>query len=79
VLRGGFEIALSATGISLGQIAQINLSGNEKCFVYWMHNPLTQFLFNSGALVPWQHISVGKNNILFWLQRRGDGNCCPLV
>jgi len=49
----------TSTGLSLGQIAQINLSGNEKYFIYWMHNPLTQFLFNSGALVPGQHVSVG--------------------
>jgi len=49
----------TTTGLSLGQIAQINLSGNEKYFIYWMHNPLTQFLFNSGALVPGQHVSVG--------------------
>ena len=49
----------TTTGLTLGQIAQINLSGNEKYFIYWMHNPLTQFLFNSGALVPGQHVSVG--------------------
>jgi hypothetical protein len=49
----------TTTGLSLGQIAQINLSGNEKYFIYWMHNPLTQFLFNSGALVPGQHVSIG--------------------
>jgi hypothetical protein len=49
----------ASTGLTLGQIAQINLTGNEKYFIYWMHNPLTQFLFNSGALVPGQHVSVG--------------------
>lgn len=49
----------TSTGLSLGQIAQINLSGSEKYFIYWMHNPLTQFLFNAGALVPGQHVSVG--------------------
>ena len=49
----------TSTGISLGQIAQVNLTENEKYFIYWMHNPLTQFLFNSGALVPGQHLSVG--------------------
>ncbi len=48
-----------STGLSIGQIAQINLTGNEKYFIYWMHNRLTQFLFNSGSLVPGQHVSVG--------------------
>jgi hypothetical protein len=49
----------TTTGLTLGQIAQIDLTGNEKYFIYWMHNPLTQFLFNAGALVPGQHVSVG--------------------
>jgi hypothetical protein len=47
------------TGLSLGQIAQINLTGNEIYSIYWMHNPLTKFLFNSSALVAGQAISVG--------------------
>jgi hypothetical protein len=49
----------TTTGLSLGQIAQVNLSGNENYFIYWMHNPLTQFLFNSSTLVPGQHVAVG--------------------
>ena len=49
----------TTTGISPGQIAQVNLSGNEKYFIYWMHNPLTEFLFNSSGLVPGQHVSIG--------------------
>ena len=49
----------TTTGVSLGQIAQVNLSGNEKFFIYWMHNPLTEYLFNSSALVPGQHIAIG--------------------
>lgn len=49
----------TSTGLSLGQIAQINLTGNEKYFIYWWHNPLTEFLFNSSALLPGQHVSVG--------------------
>jgi hypothetical protein len=49
----------TTTGLTLGQIAQINLTGNEKFFIYWMHNPLTQFLFNSSALLPGQHVAVG--------------------
>ena len=47
------------TGITLGQIAQVDLTGNEKFFIYWWHNPLTEFLFNSSQLLPGQHVSVG--------------------
>jgi hypothetical protein len=49
----------TTTGITLGQIATVDLSGNEKYFIYWWHNPLTQFLFNSSQLLPGQHVSVG--------------------
>jgi len=49
----------SGDGVTLGQIAQVNLSGSEKFFIYWMHNPLTEFLFNSSTLVPGQHVTVG--------------------
>jgi hypothetical protein len=49
----------ASTGLSLGQIAEVNLTGNEKYFIYWMHNPLSQFLFNSGSLLPGQHVSIG--------------------
>ncbi|HVU48733.1 MAG TPA: DUF4382 domain-containing protein [Terracidiphilus sp.] len=47
------------TGLTLGQIATVNLTGNEKYFIYWMHNPFTQFLFNSSAMVAGQHVSIG--------------------
>jgi hypothetical protein len=52
---------LPATGSAVadGDIAQVNLSGSEKFFIYWMHNPFTQFLFNDAALLPGQHVSVG--------------------
>jgi len=49
----------TTTGLTLGQIAQVNLSGQEKFFIYWMHNPLTEFLFNSSALLPGQSVSIG--------------------
>ncbi len=49
----------TTTALSLGQIAQINLSGQENFFIYWMHNPLTAFLFNSSALLPGQHVAIG--------------------
>jgi len=49
----------TTTGITLGQIAQVDLNGNEKFFIYWMHNPMTEFLFNSSQMLPGQHVSVG--------------------
>ncbi len=49
----------TTTGITLGQIATVNLSGNEKYFINWRRNALTQFLFNSSALLPGQHVSIG--------------------
>jgi len=49
----------TTTGLTLGQIATVDLSGSEKYFIYWFHNPLTEFLFNSSQLLPGQHVSVG--------------------
>ncbi len=49
----------TSTGVQLGQIAQVNLTGSELYSIYWMHNPFTQFLFNSSALVAGQHVAVG--------------------
>jgi hypothetical protein len=49
----------TTTGLSLGQIATVDLTSNEKFFIYWWHNPLTQFLFNSSQMLPGQHVSVG--------------------
>lgn len=49
----------TSTGLTLGQLAQVNLSGNENFFIYNWHNPLTTFLFNSSALVAGQDVSVG--------------------
>jgi uncharacterized protein DUF5666 len=47
------------TGVADGDIATIDLSGNEKFSIYWMHGPLAQFLFNPSAILPGQHIAVG--------------------
>jgi len=47
------------TGITLGQIAQVDLTGSEKFFIYRFHNQLTQFLFNPSTLLAGQHVSVG--------------------
>jgi hypothetical protein len=49
----------SGDGVTLGQIAQVNLTGNENYYIYWMHNRFTQFLFDRSALLPGQHIAVG--------------------
>ena len=49
----------TSTGIQLGQIAQVNLTGTENYSIYWMHNPFTQFLFNSSGLVAGQTVAVG--------------------
>jgi Domain of unknown function (DUF4382) len=53
------EVLPTTTGLTLGQIAQVNLSGQEKFFIFRMHNPLTEFLFNSSALLPGQHVVIG--------------------
>lgn len=49
----------SGDGVTDGTLAQVNLSGSEKFFIYWMHNPITEFLFNSSTLLPGQHVTVG--------------------
>jgi hypothetical protein len=49
----------ASTGLTLGQIAQVNLSGSEKYFIYQRHNPLTLFLFNSSALLAGQDVVIG--------------------
>jgi hypothetical protein len=47
------------TGLTLGQIANINLNGSEKYFIYRIHTPLTNFFFNPSLLVAGQHVSIG--------------------
>ena len=37
----------------------MELTGNEKYFIYWWHNKFMNFFFNSELLVPGQHISIG--------------------
>src|SRR5215475_366114 len=48
----------SGPGFNSEQISTINLTGNEKYFIYWWHNKFTNFLFNSSLLVPGQHVSI---------------------
>ncbi|HWA95998.1 MAG TPA: DUF4382 domain-containing protein [Terracidiphilus sp.] len=49
----------ATTGLQLGQIGKVNLAGSEIFSIYWMNNPLTQFLFNQSALVAGQHVAIG--------------------
>lgn len=49
----------TTTGLSLGQLAQVDLTGNEKFIIHRMHDPLTQFLFNSSTLLTGQDVAVG--------------------
>lgn len=47
------------TALQLGQIANVQLTGKEKYYVFRRHSPLLQFLFNSSLLIPGQHVSIG--------------------
>ena len=49
----------STTGLTLGQIAQVNLSGSENFFIHRMHDPLTEYLFNDSTLLAGQRIAIG--------------------
>ena len=49
----------TTTGLSLGQIATVDLTGSEKFFINWKRNALTEFVFNSSSLLPGQHVSIG--------------------
>src|SRR3984957_17589809 len=54
----------SGTGFQSGQISTIDLSGNEKYFIYWWHTLFnfgnaTNPIFNASLLVPGQHVSIG--------------------
>lgn len=49
----------TTTGVQLGDLAQVNLTGSEKFNIHWMRNPFAQFLFNASGLVAGQEIAVG--------------------
>jgi hypothetical protein len=58
------DVLPAGTGFTSGQISTIDLTGNEKYFVYWMHNMFvnprwSNIFFNASLLVPGQHISIG--------------------
>jgi hypothetical protein len=53
----------TGTGFASGQISTIDLTGNEKYFIYWMHNifassRFSNIFFNSSLLVAGQHVSI---------------------
>jgi hypothetical protein len=52
------SVVPSGTGFNSEQISTVNLTGNEKYFMYVWHNRFTNFLFNSSLLVPGQHVSI---------------------
>jgi len=45
--------------VQLGSIANVQISGNEKYGIYWMHNGLANLLFNASAMTPGQEIQLG--------------------
>jgi Domain of unknown function (DUF4382) len=54
----------AGTGFQSGQISTIDLTGNEKYFIYWWHSLFnfgnaTNAIFNASLLVPGQHVSIG--------------------
>ncbi|HUZ05700.1 MAG TPA: DUF4382 domain-containing protein [Acidobacteriaceae bacterium] len=49
----------TGTGITLGQIANVNLTGTEKFYIFRRHTPFSQFVFNSSMMIPGQHVTVG--------------------
>ena len=55
----GHVLPAELSEVPLGGIANVSITGNEKYGIYWMHNALTNLLFNDAALTPGQEISVG--------------------
>ncbi|MHB8502432.1 MAG: hypothetical protein ACYDCG_12305 [Candidatus Acidiferrales bacterium] len=54
----------AGTGFNSGQISTIDLTDNEKYFVYWMHNVFvnprfSNIFFNAALLVPGQRVTIG--------------------
>ncbi len=47
------------TGVQLGQIAQVNLTGSEQFHVAWMHGKMSQYLFNSSTMLAGQNVAIG--------------------
>lgn len=61
---GSFDLYIrnlepTTTDLKTGTLATVGLTGNENYFIYWMRNPMTQFLFNEMALTPGQDVAIG--------------------
>jgi len=55
----GHVLPSELSEVPLGGIANVSITGNESYGIYWMHNALTNLLFNDAAMTPGQEISVG--------------------
>ncbi|MGC2802474.1 MAG: DUF4382 domain-containing protein [Candidatus Acidiferrum sp.] len=58
------DVLPAGTGFHSGQISTIDLTGNEKYFIYWMHNVFvnprwSNIFFNAALLVPGQRVTIG--------------------
>jgi hypothetical protein len=83
------DVLPAGTGFDSGQISTIALTGNEKYFIYWMHNVFvnprfSNIFFNASLLVPGQHVSIGGpfNNGAVTVKRvvlRHEGHTGTLV
>ncbi|HVZ82696.1 MAG TPA: DUF4382 domain-containing protein [Terracidiphilus sp.] len=49
----------ASTGVQLGDIATVNLTGGETYSIYRMHNTFTDFFFNQSSLIAGQHVAIG--------------------
>lgn len=49
----------TGTGITLGQLANVNLTGTEKFYIFRRHTAFSQFVFNSSMMIPGQHVTIG--------------------
>ena len=49
----------TGTGITLGQLANVQLTGTEKFYIFRRHSPFLQFIFNPSMMIPGQHVTIG--------------------
>ena len=49
----------TGTGVTLGQIANVNLTGSENFSIFRRHTPFASYVFNASSLIPGQHVTVG--------------------
>jgi hypothetical protein len=54
-----------STGVQLGDLAQVCLTGSEKYSLYWMHNSFSKYaqkIFNQSSLVAGQEVAIGGSS-----------------